>query len=85
VLRETLRVHPPVLANLRMATRDTTVPLSAPVTDRKGVAHSALQLREGDMVLTPIFLINRLKEVYGADADVWKCVVASLAYPDARR
>jgi cytochrome P450 len=76
VLRETLRLRPPLIANLRMAACDTAVPLSAPVMDLKGVAHSVLHLREGDMVAVPIFLINRLKEVYGADADVWKYVGA---------
>jgi cytochrome P450 len=76
VLRETLRLHAPIPANHRMATRDTTIPLSAPVTDRHGVARSVLQLKKGDQIYTPNFLVNRLKDVYGADADEWMCVLA---------
>jgi cytochrome P450 len=79
VVRETLRLHAPVRVTLRMATKETVLPLSVPVVDKNGVARSALELREGDLVFMPIYLVNRLKEVYGEDADEWRCVLLAFS------
>ncbi|KAG6871193.1 hypothetical protein C0992_011546, partial [Termitomyces sp. T32_za158] len=42
VVRETLRVHSPVAATMRMATQDDILPLHKPFTDRKGVVHTGI-------------------------------------------
>ncbi len=36
VVRETLRIHPPVASTMRVATKDDILPLSEPVKDRNG-------------------------------------------------
>ena len=36
VVRESLRVHPPVASSLRSATRDEVIPLAIPFTNTKG-------------------------------------------------
>jgi len=36
VVRETLRVYPPVASTMRVATEDDVLPLSEPVKDRNG-------------------------------------------------
>lgn len=43
VLRECLRVHPPVPATGRMAVKDDILPLSKPVTDRHGKVHETIR------------------------------------------
>jgi len=43
VVRETLRVHPPVPATGRVSMRDGVLPLSNPVTDRKGRVHHTIR------------------------------------------
>jgi len=36
VVRETLRIHPPVISTMRVATQDDVLPLNEPVKDRNG-------------------------------------------------
>lgn len=43
VLRETLRVHPPVTNSIRQATKDDFIPLSKPYTDIYGEVHQFVQ------------------------------------------
>jgi hypothetical protein len=42
VIRETLRVHAPVPATMRVAVQDDVVPLAKPFVDRKGVVRDTL-------------------------------------------
>ena len=42
VVRETLRIHPPVPATMRVATQDDILPLSEPVKDRNGNIHDSI-------------------------------------------
>ena len=44
VVRETLRLYPPVPNVLRAATKDDCIPLSKPLTDRKGIVHNEIRL-----------------------------------------
>lgn len=68
VVRETLRVHPPVIATLRTALKDDALPLNQPFTDRYGKAHNAVHIKKGQFVLIPIAAINRDKSLWGEDA-----------------
>jgi cytochrome P450 len=42
VVRETLRVHAPVPSTVRVAVQDDILPLSTPVTDRRGRVHDSV-------------------------------------------
>jgi len=44
VVRETLRLYPPVSGSMRAAKKDDFIPLSKPFTDRKGIAHNEIRL-----------------------------------------
>jgi cytochrome P450 len=81
VLRETLRMYPPVQNNLRLATHDTSVPVAKPFVDAKGTVHDSIQMSEGDMFFMPSYLINRTPELFGADAGEWKYVEALFLDP----
>jgi cytochrome P450 len=43
VVRETLRVHAPVPASMRMAMQDDVIPLETPYTDKLGNTQSHIQ------------------------------------------
>ena len=43
VLRETLRLHPPVIGSIRQATKDDYIPLNKPYTDIYGEVHQSIQ------------------------------------------
>ena len=43
VVRETLRLHPPVAALLREARKDDCIPLSKPFTDKKGIVRNEIR------------------------------------------
>ncbi|KAF7362968.1 hypothetical protein MVEN_00648400 [Mycena venus] len=68
VVRETLRVHAPVISTSRVALTDDVVPLSTPVTDIKGKVHESLRIRKGEEIMIPIIALNRDVEIWGPDA-----------------
>ena len=68
VVRETLRVHPPVASTLRVAVKDDVLPLSQPYTDINGHVHSTVPVRKGQTVFLPIVAVNRDKALWGEDA-----------------
>ena len=43
VVRETMRLHPPVPSTLRVANQDDVIPLEKPVTDEKGNIHEYIR------------------------------------------
>jgi cytochrome P450 len=43
VVRETLRIHCPIAASVRAAINDDMLPLSTPITDRKGRVHEHIK------------------------------------------
>ena len=43
VLRETLRLHPPLSMVLRAAGKDDSIPLNTPFKDRKGMLHNEIR------------------------------------------
>ncbi|KAF7353977.1 hypothetical protein MVEN_01084200 [Mycena venus] len=72
VVRETLRVHAPVVNTSRVAMRDDIVPLNTPYTDIHGVVHDTLTIRKGDDIVIPILSLNRDVTIWGPDAMEFK-------------
>ncbi|KAF7345835.1 hypothetical protein MVEN_01605000 [Mycena venus] len=72
VIRETMRVHSPVVATQRMAMKDDVLPLSKPYIDRNGRAHDSLLIPKGQNIHIPILAINTDKEIWGEDATEFK-------------
>jgi cytochrome P450 len=72
VVRETLRVHPPVPNTLRKCMNDDAIPVSAPFTDKNGQVHDFIRIEKGDTIFVPINAINRSKQIWGDDASEFK-------------
>ncbi|KZT70529.1 cytochrome P450 [Daedalea quercina L-15889] len=72
VIRETLRVHAPVLATGRIAAKDDILPLSIPYTDRFGREHDYVKIDKGTGIKIPIQRMNLSKVLWGDDAAEFK-------------
>lgn len=72
VTRESLRILPPVPSSMRVAMKDSIIPLSEPYTDTLGVVHDHLVIPKGQAVSIPIAVINRSKALWGPDAHEFK-------------
>ncbi|KAJ7447523.1 cytochrome P450 [Mycena galericulata] len=68
VVRETMRVHAPVVFTTRMAMEDDVLPLSTPYIDKEGRAHDSLPIAKGQIMHIPILAVNTDKETWGEDA-----------------
>ncbi|EPQ57508.1 cytochrome P450 [Gloeophyllum trabeum ATCC 11539] len=69
VVRETLRLIPPVHSSLRVATQDDIIPVSYPVRMRDGrEERSGLRIPKGTFVHVPIEAFQLDKEWWGEDA-----------------
>ncbi|KAI0037047.1 cytochrome P450 [Vararia minispora EC-137] len=68
VVREILRLHPPVYGTSRVAERDDVIPLREPYTDIDGVVHHEIHVRKGDFINIPIMPVHRRAEIWGDDA-----------------
>ncbi|KAF8521630.1 cytochrome P450 [Hysterangium stoloniferum] len=72
LIKETLRYHPIVSALFRQAGRDDVIPLLHPIKSRTGDVIESIPVRKGQRVLISIAGYQRLKSVWGEDADVWR-------------
>jgi len=72
VVRETLRLYPPVPSVTREAVKDDCIPLSKPFTDTKGMVRNEIRIRKGQSIMIPICLINRDKSIWGEDSTEFK-------------
>ncbi|KAG1852910.1 cytochrome P450 [Suillus tomentosus] len=68
VVRETLRLHPPVPSTVRIAMKDDILPVDTPFTDKYGVVHNGIKVSKGDPIFIPILAINRSEAIWRADA-----------------
>lgn len=70
VVRESLRLIPPVHSSLRVATRDDEIPTSYPVRLLDGtISHQkSIRIAKGTFVHVPIEAFNLDKEIWGEDA-----------------
>ncbi|KAJ7671617.1 cytochrome P450 [Mycena polygramma] len=72
VVRETMRVHAPLVFTTRMAMEDDVLPLGKPYIDKEGEIHTSLPIRKGQMIHIPILAVNTDKEIWGPDAAEFK-------------
>ncbi|TFK46540.1 cytochrome P450 [Heliocybe sulcata] len=72
VVRETMRVHPPVPMTVRVATKDDVIPLNKPFVNRKGTEQSTFAIAKGENITLPIDLIGRSKDIWGDDAEEFR-------------
>ncbi|KAF7353805.1 hypothetical protein MVEN_01066000 [Mycena venus] len=68
VVRETLRIHAPVPATMRVAVQDDIVPLAQPFTDIHGTVHETLKVTKGQTIMIPILALNRNPAIWGPDS-----------------
>ncbi|KAK6974831.1 cytochrome P450 [Favolaschia claudopus] len=72
VVRESLRVHSPVLANKRFAVKDDVVPLGKPFIGKDGKERDCIPVRKGQTLHIPMLAVNTDKSVWGEDADEFR-------------
>ncbi|KAJ8083381.1 hypothetical protein PM082_009253 [Marasmius tenuissimus] len=70
-IKETLRFYPIVPELFRESDSDDIIPLECPITDISGSVLREIPVIKGQRVVLNIFKYNRLKTVWGEDADVW--------------
>lgn len=75
VIRESLRVVPPVHSSLRVATQDDVIPTSYPIHVRQSDGstreeHRSFRINAGTFVHVPIEAFHLDKKIWGPDA--WK-------------
>jgi cytochrome P450 len=74
VVRETLRLCPPVHGTMRVATRDDNIPISSPIVLRNGTIiqpGETIHLRKGSYVHIPIEALNFSTDIWGEDARIF--------------
>ncbi|KAM5537407.1 hypothetical protein V8D89_008926 [Ganoderma adspersum] len=67
-VHETLRLYPPVIMTMRVATEDDVIPLSEPLVDRKGKVQHEIRIAKGNRIVIPILVVHRSKAIWGDDA-----------------
>lgn len=72
VIRESLRVIPPVHSSIRVAMRDDEIPTSEAVNMRDGSVRWGVKIRKGQFVHIPVESMNCDKGVWGDDAWAFK-------------
>ena len=74
VVRETLRLHPPVTMVNREAQRDDVIPVSEPFADARGTLQHEIAVKQGDRVFIGIAALQTAKGIWGEDALEFKYV-----------
>ncbi|KAI8994051.1 cytochrome P450 [Trametes punicea] len=72
VVRETLRLHPPVTRAVRQAMKDDVIPVSEPFTDRYGKVQNSIRIAKGNEIIISIVHIHRSKDIWGEDASEFR-------------
>ncbi|EJF57948.1 cytochrome P450 [Dichomitus squalens LYAD-421 SS1] len=72
VVREALRLYAPITTTMRVATQDDVIPVAAPYMDRRGRMCDEIRVRKGDIISVPIQAMNKGRETWGEDADVFR-------------
>ncbi|KAF8578884.1 PAH-inducible cytochrome P450 monooxygenase PC-PAH 4 [Ramaria rubella] len=69
---ETLRFHPIVVHLFRMAGQDDVIPLEWPQRTISGEMVTEIPVSKGQVIMLSLWTYNRLKTLWGEDADQWK-------------
>ncbi|KAF7369540.1 hypothetical protein MVEN_00283900 [Mycena venus] len=72
VVRESMRIHAPVVFTQRKAMEDDVLPLGKPYIDKEGKSHDTLTIPKGEMIHIPILAINTDPEIWGDDASEFR-------------
>lgn len=72
VIKESMRYHPALYQNYRLAARDDVLPLSKPITGRDGTEITKLPIAKGTKIILSIAAYNRNREVWGEDAHEYR-------------
>jgi cytochrome P450 len=78
VIRETLRLCPPVHSTIRTVTRDDTIPISSPIVLRDGTEikpSEGISIRKGSYVHIPFEGLNMSEDIWGENAREFKYVL----------
>ncbi|KAJ3910411.1 cytochrome P450 [Lentinula edodes] len=69
VLREVLRLHPPILENHHEAAETISVPLSEPIA---GTSDTYLVIPKGTILEIPVNVVQTDPDVWGSDAEIFR-------------
>ncbi|PPQ92207.1 hypothetical protein CVT25_008981 [Psilocybe cyanescens] len=72
VIKETLRVYPPVPTMFRQTLNDTVLPLLHPITGENGTVIHEIPVEKGTDVFVNIIGSNHNPKTWGEDASEWK-------------
>ncbi|KIJ49197.1 hypothetical protein M422DRAFT_246998 [Sphaerobolus stellatus SS14] len=72
VIKETLRLYPIAVHNVRKASSDDTIPLSKPIKTRSGKEISSIPVRKGQPILSSFWGYNRLEGLWGKNPHTWR-------------
>ncbi|KAI0076682.1 cytochrome P450 [Panus rudis PR-1116 ss-1] len=72
VCREILRRYPPVVAMVRQAKQDASLPLSFPVTGVDGTIYTTIPIRKNTPISVGIWHLNLSPAIWGEDAEEFK-------------
>ena len=72
VIREALRLIPPVHSSIRVAMHDDEIPTSEAIRMRDGSVRYGVKIRKGQFVHIPVESMNTDKGVWGEDAWAFK-------------
>ncbi|KAK7439362.1 hypothetical protein VKT23_017586 [Stygiomarasmius scandens] len=70
-IKEALRLYPIVITLFRAADKDDVIPLELPIISASGEKLTEIPVGEGQRIHINIPNYNRLKSVWGSDADTW--------------
>ncbi|KAI0719202.1 cytochrome P450 [Fomitopsis betulina] len=70
-IKEIMRLHPVVYLIVRVADKDDVIPLSRPITTATGEIITEIPVAQGQHISVSSWGYNRLREVWGDDADIW--------------
>ncbi|KAK7439365.1 hypothetical protein VKT23_017589 [Stygiomarasmius scandens] len=71
VIKEGLRLYPIVISLFRCPDKDDVLPLAEPIISASGEKLNEVPVSKGQRIVVNIPNYNRLKSVWGPDADIW--------------
>ncbi|GBE77352.1 predicted protein [Sparassis crispa] len=83
IVRETMRLHAPIPAIFRVATRDDVIPLETPFVDVRGQTHNYIRIDKGSDIFISVLALSRAKSLWGEDAHEFKPERWISGVPDA--